>query len=287
MAYFVDGQLVTETLILEEQGRIARDPRWAQIKNEEERAKRLRAAAEHTAVERTVVEQAAMRDPRFIPPEVIEREVSKLKAGAGCRAAYDDAQMRIWVERDFRVQRKMAEMVAGAQKPSEADVRAFYEANRANFCSPEAFEAAHIVCNVNHEQSEEQARAAIETALAELECGEPFGVVADRRSDCKGNGGDLGKFPTGVMVPEFEEALRAIQPGGRTGVFRTPFGFHIAELRAWNRDSLAPFEDVREDIQRVLTMASEHGAYQQAARALALKARVVRTPDGTARAAGL
>ena len=118
----------------------------------------------------------------------------------------------------------------------------------------------------------------IETALSELEAGTPFTEVAERYSDCKGNGGDLGRFPPGEMVDEFEQALRAIEPGKRTGIFRTPFGFHIAELRAWNRDALAPFEDVHEDIRRVLTMSSEHHAYQQAVHSLRQKAKITRAP---------
>jgi hypothetical protein len=90
MAYFVNGQLVTEAVILEEQERIARDPRWEQLTDEGERAKRLRAAAEHTAIERTLVEQAAISDPRPIDPNAIEREAAKMKAAAGCRGAFDD-----------------------------------------------------------------------------------------------------------------------------------------------------------------------------------------------------
>jgi hypothetical protein len=276
MAYFVNGQLVTEAVILEEQERIARDPRWAQLTDEAERAKRLRAAAEHTAIERTLVEQAAMADPRPIDPNAIEREAAKMKAAAGCRGAFDDTEMRAWIERDFRIQRTMAGMVAGANRPSDAEIRSFYEANRARFRSPEFFDAAHIICNVDHEQSEEQARARIEAALAELEEGAAFGEVADRHSDCKGNGGVLARFAPGIMVAEFEEALRALQPGQRTGIFRTPFGFHIAELRGWNGDRPAPLDDVREDVKRVMTMMAEHRVYQQAVHALRLKAQIRR-----------
>lgn len=54
--------------------------------------------------------------------------------------------------------------------------------------------------HVTEDQSAEQARAGIQAALAELERGDPFAEVAERHSDCKGNGGDLGQFPVGHMV---------------------------------------------------------------------------------------
>ncbi|MGA2739380.1 MAG: peptidylprolyl isomerase [Bryobacteraceae bacterium] len=123
-------------------------------------------------------------------------------------------------------------MVESAPKPTAEEVEAFHRTNRENFRMPEMFHAAHIVKHVNEEQSEEQAEAGIQAALADLERGVPFAEAAEIHSDCKGNGGDLGKFPPGHMVEEFEAAISALQPGERTGIFTTPFGFHIAELRA-------------------------------------------------------
>ena len=92
--------------------------------------------------------------------------------------------------------------------------------------------AAHIVKHVDETHAEADARAGIEAALAALERGEPFAAVADRYSDCKGNGGDLGSFERGVMVEEFDNVVFAMKPGERSPIFRTPFGFHIAEVRS-------------------------------------------------------
>jgi hypothetical protein len=83
MAYFVNGQLVTEAVILEEQERIARDPRWAQLTDEAERAKRLRAAAEHTAIERTLVEQAANGGPATHRSECYREGSRENESGSG------------------------------------------------------------------------------------------------------------------------------------------------------------------------------------------------------------
>jgi parvulin-like peptidyl-prolyl isomerase len=42
----------------------------------------------------------------------------------------------------------------------------------------------------------------------------------------------LGSFERGVMVEEFDNVVFAMQPGERSAIFRTPFGFHIAEIRS-------------------------------------------------------
>jgi parvulin-like peptidyl-prolyl isomerase len=110
--------------------------------------------------------------------------------------------------------------------------------------------------------------------MAELESGQPFAEVAERHSDCKGNGGDLGLFPAGQMVPEFEDASRALEPGQRTGIFTTPFGFHVAELRAKVPLGPAAFEEVQADIERVLAMQNTHQAYQRAAAELRSHAEI-------------
>jgi len=231
MPYQVNGQLVPEELIREEFGRIGRDPQWQTIPDLAERAQRLRAAAEQCAQDRILIEQAAASDPRPINATALEQEVARQSAQWGCRSAFDHNELRRLTERNLRVQRIRQEMVAVAAKPALEEVEAFFNANRDKFPRPELFHASHIVKHVNHEHSEEQAEAGIEAALAELERGVPFAEVADRHSDCKDKHGELGQFPAGHMVEEFEEAIRALEPGQRTEIFTTPFGFHIAPER--------------------------------------------------------
>ena len=282
MPYMVNGQPIPEDLVREEERRLGRDPRWTPIPDQATNAAHLRAAAEYSVIARTLVEQAAASDPRPVDPDLIEREVRRAKTEGNCRSAFDDSAVRQWVERQFRLQRTHAEMVAGAAKPTQEEVQAFYDANRENFRNPEMFRAAHVVKYVNGEQGEEQARAGIEAALAELERDAPFSEVAEKHSDCKGNGGDLGQFPAGEMVQEFEDAIRTLEPGQRTGIFRTPFGFHIAELRAKAAAGPASFEEVRADIERVLALQEQHRLYLRAVAELRSRAQIRFVPAAQA-----
>ena len=262
MPYFVNGQAVPEDLILQESERVSRDLRWRRIKDEQERARQVRAAAEHSAINRILVEQAAAADPRPVDSAAVEGAVQGLKGKWNCRSGFDDTELRRAVERSLRFQRTAGEMMAGVATPTAEEVEQFYIANRENFRMPEAFRAAHIVKHVNGEQTKELARAGIGAALAALERGEAFSAVADLYSDCKGNGGDLGQFGSGHMVPEFEDAVRTLEPGERTGVFRTPFGLpYCGTARKIRAPARPAFEEVSADIKRVLAAKSQHEAY--------------------------
>ncbi len=261
MPYLVNGQVVTEQVIGEEHQRIARDPQWQTITDEAERARNMRAAAEASAVDRTLIEQLAESDPRPIDPALVEKELDRLKTQSGVRSGFDDAFVRPRLERDLRVRRIGSELIADSPKPSLEDVEAFYHANAPNFHQPELFKAAHIVKYVNRGQSREQALAGMEIALAELERGDPFAEVAGRHSDCSDKGGDLGEFPAGHMVEEFEREISSVEPGQRTGIFETGFGLHIALLNARTPAGQASLERVRADIERVMTYQNQHETY--------------------------
>jgi peptidyl-prolyl cis-trans isomerase C len=65
--------------------------------------------------------------------------------------------------------------------------------------------------------------------LRKLDEGKSFEELAKDFSLCRSgiNGGDLGGFSKGQMVPSFEKALLELNPGDVSGIVRTQFGYHI------------------------------------------------------------
>ena len=131
--------------------------------------------------------------------------------------------------------------------------------------------------HVDETHPEKDARAGIEAALAALEQGEPFAEAADRYSDCKGNGGDLGSFARGVMVEEFDNIVFAMKPGERSPIFRSPFGFHIAEVRSRTPGGgIAELREVADTIKLFLTAMREQDAARRVAERLRAQAQIRR-----------
>ncbi len=99
----------------------------------------------------------------------------------------------------------------------------------------EQVHARHILVD-----KEEDARAALER----IRKGEDFAAVAREVStdtSTRENGGDLGWFPRGQMVEEFETAAFALQPGQVSDVVQTAFGFHIIKVE--ERDPNRPLDE--------------------------------------------
>ena len=256
----VNSQPVPEQFIMGHEERLRQTPAWKAVADSPEKAANLRSAAESLAVDWTLLQQHASSDPRPLDQTHVDAELEKRKQQGKLRAAFDDSALRREVETQMRVQRVISEVTASAAKPAEDEVLQFYEKNRENFRSVPQVHAAHIVKHVNEAQTESQARAAIEAALADLDSGVSFAEAVERHSDCKGNGGDLGTFQRGVMVEEFEAVVFAMKAGERSGIFRTPFGFHIAEVAENRSGCPASYEDVKPDIERVMTSMSQQEA---------------------------
>lgn len=78
-------------------------------------------------------------------------------------------------------------------------------------------------------RSKAEALDSINALKAELAAGGDFAALARQHSDCPSGeeGGDLGQFPRGAMVREFDEAAFGLQPGQVSDVVETPFGYHL------------------------------------------------------------
>ena len=95
--------------------------------------------------------------------------------------------------------------------------------------------ASHILINhadapqADTQLSAEDAMKQIETLKSDIEGGTSFDQVAGEHSDCPSarQGGDLGSFGRGAMVPEFDQAAFDLEIGEMSEVVETVFGYHI------------------------------------------------------------
>ena len=80
-------------------------------------------------------------------------------------------------------------------------------------------------------RSKDDALQEINEIKSAVEGGADFGEIARERSDCPSGqeGGDLGWFSPGMMVPEFDDAAFALGVGDSSDVVETAFGYHLIQ----------------------------------------------------------
>ncbi|MCC6340811.1 MAG: peptidylprolyl isomerase [Bryobacterales bacterium] len=268
MAFRVNGELVTDEALREEE-RLIRPRMVEEMEGDDpvELEARVRQWARENIIERLVLRQAAMRDEDPVPEDIVDQRLKEIRTQSpgesGCVAPAGDEELRRELETRFRAERLLARVTEKVTAPKNKEISEYYKKNREQFQTPEMIHAAHIVKNVDEFSSEAAARAAIEEAGRELEAGAPFEEVADRVSDCPGRGGDLGFFPRGQMVEEFDEAVFPLEVGRRSGIFRTPFGFHIARVIARTPAGMRGLDEVREQISQMLLEQKRQRAAEQ------------------------
>ncbi|HUT50340.1 MAG TPA: peptidylprolyl isomerase [Alphaproteobacteria bacterium] len=93
--------------------------------------------------------------------------------------------------------------------------------------------ASHILIGfgADSDRSEEDAKKQIDALKDEIAGGGEFAALASEHSDCpsRAQGGDLGSFGRGMMVPEFEQAAFALETGNVSDVVQTDFGYHLIQ----------------------------------------------------------
>jgi parvulin-like peptidyl-prolyl isomerase len=95
--------------------------------------------------------------------------------------------------------------------------------------------ASHILINhedapqANTQLTAEDAMKKITELKSKIDDGTPFEEIARENSDCPSanQGGDLGNFGRGAMVPEFDKAVFELEIGAVSGVIETAFGYHL------------------------------------------------------------
>ena len=144
-------------------------------------------------------------------------------------------------------------------KVDDAAIQKAYDEHKADY---EMVKARHILIRVKDapmpapagkpELSDADALAKAQAIRKRVAGGEDFAKVAMAESDDTGSGqqgGDLGEFKKGMMVPPFEQAAFAAKVGDITEPVKSPFGYHIIKVEGHTTKTLA---DVKDDISAKL-----------------------------------
>ena len=153
-------------------------------------------------------------------------------------------------------ERVRAAVVAGTSLTDE-EIAAFFDAHRSDYEEPEQVRASHILVGD---------REAAEELLRRLDEGDAFADLAEELSEDEGSavrGGDLGWFGRGDMVSEFDAAAFALQPGERSEIVETAYGYHVILLTDRREGTNATLEEIFEEVRADALAAREEAVYQE------------------------
>ena len=192
------------------------------------------------------------------------------------RAAYEegrDTTFKVPAKADVEYLLIGADTLAEAFAPDEAAIQAFYDAHKERFTTSEQVRARHILVlapagaapGSEAEKQNQAAEQKIKELHKRLLAGEDFAELAKANSEDTAsaqNGGELGWFGHGQMVPEFDAAAFALKPGEISEPIKTGYGYHIIQLEERQDAAPQPLETVRGEIRQQLGAQQAAGKLQ-------------------------
>ena len=178
-----------------------------------------------------------------------------------------------------RVEKQLASKVWEKQqydkiKVSDADIKAYYDSHVNEFVEKEKVHARHILV-----KTEAEAKDIIATFAGKQGDALKTAFIDSAKKLSTGpsgpKGGDLGTFPRGQMVPEFNDKVFTMQVGTiTTQPVKTQFGYHIIYLEEKSMGKKLGFDDVKNFIEQKLKMEKFKDAMGKKMQALKSGAKI-------------
>ncbi len=155
---------------------------------------------------------------------------------------------------------------------SDAELRAYYDANLKRFSTPAERRASHILVKAEKNApaaDRERAKAKAEALLAQVrKNAASFAELARKNSDDPGSaekGGELDFFGRDAMTKPFEDAAFALEPGQIGPVVESDFGFHVIQVTGARGGETKPFDAVKAEIEEEIKRPIAQKRYSEAA----------------------
>ena len=192
--------------------------------------------------------------PKNAQKQVLEQIINKkllakqaIKDGIENDSSYKDALSKMKQDLAFQVWQKNE---IAKHKPSEGEIKKFYDENKANFVVPTTLKASHILL-----EKESEAKSIIKQINSASNKQAKFTALAQSKSigPTGKNGGKLGEFPASQMVPEFSAAAEKMSAGSYSkSPVKTQFGYHVIYLESKKAGKSLSFNEVKGNISQML-----------------------------------
>ena len=207
-----------------------------------------------------LLDQAARLDIPVTEKD-IDAEVARVVQQVGGEENYkkalaaqgiSEADFRKELEKGARVNMLVNQACAHVADPTEDEVTAFYEAHKAEYVEPPQVLCQHILVKGSNDAALDKIKEIRERIVNDKA---DFAEEAKKHSDCPSGaqGGSLGWFGRGMMVPEFDKAAFSMKKGEVSEIVTTEFGYHIiykADERGGGQQTIVDVHDQIKDLLR-------------------------------------
>jgi peptidyl-prolyl cis-trans isomerase C len=189
-------------------------------------------------------------------------------------------QLRADARNDMLVSNMLQTELASKIAVTPEQLNDFYQKNPGQFQQPERVRASHILIGFPQgadEAAKNQSRAKAAEVLKEVKAGKDFAALAKQHSTDPGSGaqgGDLGFFQQGQMVPAFDKAAFSMKPGQTSDLVETDFGVHIIRVVDRQAARTVPLDEVRPQLQQYLEGQGRQAATQAFVDTLKAKGKI-------------
>jgi len=246
-----------------------------------------RRAVDQAVGAKLLIDEAARLEIK-VEEEEVEKRFNELAEQVGGIESVKDllAKQNMSVERfreELRQGRRVDKLVdqaaTGVDEPTEKDIEEHYKAHQDEYSKPEQVLAQHILVKPadDSEGARESARQKLLDIKARVEAGSAvFGDEAALHSECPSGkeGGSLGWFSRGMMVPEFDNAVFSMNVETVSDIIETQFGFHIIYKTGEEKAQATDFSEVREQIRDFIRHARRGEAVEAYVAELRSKAKI-------------
>jgi peptidyl-prolyl cis-trans isomerase SurA len=290
IAAIVNDEIITLNDVIREARPVILDAEKKSAIDNNTRSQIRRAALEHL-IEKKLIDQKIKELGIKVTDEEVRQAIDDVKkqnnmasqevlVSALASQGLTFEQYRSQLQEQIEKLKLVSMEVRAKIQVGESEMLEYYNANQAKYSEEETFRARHIFFKTNEKAPSEDIKRTMNTALmvlAEAKSGKDFAELAKSYSEdpaARKDGGALGTFKKGDMMPELETAILVMKAGEVSELVYTKAGFHIVKLEERSSGKMKPFESVKVEIEDAIYRKKSEERFSQWAKELRSKASI-------------